>query len=398
MVIDDNRTNRRILEGLLTSWGMKTTVVSGGEDALALLAEAREPQNSYQLVLTDMHMPKMDGFGLVEKILESGGTPATTIMMLSSAGHRGDAARCQQLGIAAYLLKPVRQTELREAMARALGAKSQSRPAAMITRTSLQEARDPGKFLNVLLAEDNEVNQKLATRLLEKRGHKVVVVSNGRDALLTLEKGSFELVLMDVQMPELDGIEATMALREKEKLTGRHQPILAMTALVMKGDRERCLAAGMDGYLAKPIRAQELDEVLEGYLAQKRNSPVMDIESPGFAQGSVNVDELLERLDGDRAFLAELTEVFRNDYPRQLRGIRDALEANDPAGVRQRSHALKGALSSLAANRARDMAAGLERQGTSGDLAGAETALESLEQEVNWAMDSLAALCQETVR
>jgi PAS domain S-box-containing protein len=398
LVIDDNRTNRRILEGLLRSWGMEPTVVCGAEEALAVLGESREPGHSFQLIVTDMHMPKMDGFGLVEKIKQRGGPATATIMMLTSAGHRGDAARCQELGIAAYLLKPVRKVELREAIARLLGAKDQTHASTMITRDSLQDERDPEQWLDILLAEDNIVNQKLATRLLEKRGHKVMVVGNGREALAALAHKSYDLVLMDVQMPELGGIEATTMLREKEKLTGAHQPIVAMTALVMKNDRERCLAAGMDGYLAKPIRPQELDEVLDARMVRRSSSPRRGSSAPVPSQRPVDVGELLDRLDGDRVFLAELTELFRADYPRQIRAIREAILQDDALGVKQASHALKGALSNLAASQAREMAANLERLGASGDLASARTALGDLEKELTRTIESLDALCQETVQ
>jgi len=190
-------------------------------------------------------------------------------MMLTSAGHRGDAARCQELGVAAYLLKPIRQSELREAIARALGAKEQEGVIPLITRFSLQDERDPSESLSVLLVEDNPVNQRLAARLLEKRGHRVVVAANGREALGALGKNAFDLVFMDVQMPEMDGLEATAAIREKERLSGNHQAVIALTAHAMKGDQERCLAAGMDGYLSKPIHAQELDAILETYLARR---------------------------------------------------------------------------------------------------------------------------------
>jgi two-component system, sensor histidine kinase and response regulator len=277
-----------------------------------------------------MHMQKMDGFGLVEKIKQSGGSATATIMMLTSGGHRGDAARCQQLGVAAYLLKPVRKVELREAIAKVVGARDHSpaAPATMITRDSLQKERDPVKRLVILLAEDNIVNQKLALRLLEKRGHKVMVVSNGREALAALAHKSYDLVLMDVQMPELDGISATILLREKESLTGTHQVVIAMTALVMKNDRERCHAAGMDGYLSKPIRPQELDEVLELRIVQQSSSSRMEAAAPSHGQPAVNVDELMDRLDGDRAFLAELTELFRADYPRRIGAIHEAIHRN----------------------------------------------------------------------
>jgi two-component system, sensor histidine kinase and response regulator len=192
-----------------------------------------------------------------------------TIMMLTSAGHRGDAERCKALGISAYLLKPIRQSELREAIARVLGAKEQPGAIPLITRYSLYDARDPERVLRVLLVEDNPVNQRLATRMLEKRGHRVVLAGNGREALEALGKGSFDLVLMDVQMPEMDGFQATGVIREKEKSTGAHLPVIALTAHAIKGDREKCLAAGMDGYLTKPIVPRELDDVLESYLTRR---------------------------------------------------------------------------------------------------------------------------------
>jgi CheY-like chemotaxis protein len=195
------------------------------------------------------------------------------MMMLTSAGHRGDAERCKSLGISAYLLKPIRQSELREAIARVLGAKEQQGAIPLITRFALYDARDPKSVLSVLLVEDNAVNQRLATRMLEKRGHRVVLAGNGLEALEALAKGSFDLVFMDVQMPEMDGFQATAAIREKEKGTDARLPVIALTAHAMKGDRERCLAAGMDGYLTKPIKPPELDDILENFLARRAEQP-----------------------------------------------------------------------------------------------------------------------------
>ena len=273
LVVDDNRTNRRILEVMLRRWEMNPTSVESGETALAQLSTARAAAEPYALILTDMHMPMMDGFSLVERIRQRPELSTSTIMMLTSAGHRGDAVRCQELGVAAYLLKPIRQSELREAIARVLGAKEQKGAIPLVTRNSLQDARDP---LRVLLVEDNAVNRLLATRLLEKRGHRVVMAANGREALDALENESYDLVFMDVQMPDIDGIEVTLAIRQREKLNGNHQPVIALTAHAMKGDQERCLNAGMDGYLSKPIRPQELDEILEKYVA-RRIEPVKAI-------------------------------------------------------------------------------------------------------------------------
>src|SRR5579864_3663160 len=277
LVVDDNSTNRRILEGMLRRWEMKTVLVESGDEALAQLSAARKAEEPFGLILTDMHMPKMDGFALVERIRQRPELTTATIMMLTSAGHRGDAARCQELGVTAYLLKPIRQSELREAVARVLGAHQQEGAIPLITRYSLHDARDPAASLRVLVAEDNPVNQRLATRLLEKRGHRVSVAGNGFEALAAWRKESFDLVFMDVQMPEMDGYEATAAIRKEEKNSGGHVQVIALTAHAMKGDRDKCLAAGMDGYLSKPIRPQELDEVLEKQVARLRTPRAMEI-------------------------------------------------------------------------------------------------------------------------
>jgi signal transduction histidine kinase/CheY-like chemotaxis protein len=273
LVVDDNSTNRRIMHGMLKRWAMRPTQVEGGEAALVELSAAREAGAPYGLIVTDMHMPKMDGFSLVERIRQRPELATATIMMLTSAGHRGDAERCKKLGVAAYLLKPIRQSELREAIARVLGAREQTGAIPLVTRYSLQDARDPMTVLRILVAEDNPVNQRLVIRLLEKRGHRVVLAADGRQAIEALNQGSFDLVFMDVQMPEMDGFEATAIIREKEKKTGKHQPIIALTAHAMTGDRDRCLAAGMDGYLTKPIRPQELDQILESYVNRRSSVP-----------------------------------------------------------------------------------------------------------------------------
>jgi CheY-like chemotaxis protein len=273
LIADDNATNQRILQGMLSRWDMRCSAVPGGAEALDELISAHQAGDPYPLVLTDMHMPHMDGFTLTEKIRVQPELSTATIMMLTSAGHWGDAERCRRLGVCAYLLKPIRQSELREAIARVLGARQHGGAIPLVTRFSLHDARDESEVLRVLVAEDNPVNQRLATRLLEKRGHRVAVAANGLQAVTALESQSFDLILMDVQMPELDGIEATKLIRQREQITRKHQPIIALTAHAMKGDEQKCLQAGMDGYLAKPIRPQELDDVLNKYLALRAASP-----------------------------------------------------------------------------------------------------------------------------
>ena len=261
LVVDDNSTNRRVFAETLRRWGMQPEVVGSAAAALARLREACDAGSPFCVVLTDSTMPDMDGFQLVERIRESADFGTVAVIMATSAGQRGDAARCRTLSIAAYLTKPVRGVELKAVIRSALGRAPddiQARP--LLTRHSQRERR---RSLHILLAEDNPVNQKLAVRLLEKEGHTVVVADNGRRALEALEGADIDLVILDVQMPEMDGYEAAASIRKTEETTLKRVPILAMTAHAMKGDREKCLAAGMDGYLSKPIRPDDLRQAIE---------------------------------------------------------------------------------------------------------------------------------------
>jgi len=266
LIVDDNFTNRRVLHGMLTRWGMRPTSVEGGRAALQALEIAKSTGHPFPLILLDGQMPDMDGFALAEQIQKDPGLLAVTIMMLTSAGHLGDAARCRDLGISAYLVKPIRQTELLDGICQALKKESITKNRPLVTRHTLQENKHRSR---VLLAEDNAVNQTLAVRLLEKRGYSVIVAGNGREAVEAFENNQFDVVLMDIQMPEMDGFEATAAIRAKEKLAGGHVPIIAMTAHALKGDQERCISAGMDGYVSKPIRTSELFSTMERMLQNK---------------------------------------------------------------------------------------------------------------------------------
>jgi signal transduction histidine kinase/DNA-binding response OmpR family regulator len=263
LIVDDNFANLRVLGGMLDRWGMQPTEAGGGQAAIEALQAAKSAGNPFPLVVLDGHMPGIDGFMVAEMIREDPSLAGATIMMLTSAGHIGDAARCRELGISAYLVKPIRQNELLNAICAVLTHAPQQSTDRLVTKHTLREESHRNR---ILLAEDNLVNQKLALRLLEKRGFEVTVVGDGRAAVEAVEKGSFDAILMDVQMPEMDGFEATAAIREKEKLTGAHIPIIAMTAHALKGDQQRCLEAGMDAYLSKPIRTAELFKTIEEFL------------------------------------------------------------------------------------------------------------------------------------
>jgi len=265
LIVDDNATNRQILQKNLEYWRMIPSSAAGASEALDLLHRATSDGVPFGLLIVDCHMPETDGFMLVEEIRKSPALAGLVAVMLTSGGQRGDGQRCKQLGIAAYLIKPILQSELLEALLLALGSGSAAaQPDQPAVRQSL---RREGRPLRVLLAEDNAVNQRVAVRLLEKQGHTVVVASDGRKALEALAREQFDVVLMDVQMPVMDGVEATAAIREKEKATGIHIPIIAMTAHAMTGDRERFLADGMDGYVSKPIHGPVLLEAIESTLS-----------------------------------------------------------------------------------------------------------------------------------
>jgi len=260
LIVDDNATNLRILLELLRSWGMLPAAASSGAEALQLLHERCAAGQPFELVLTDVQMPQMDGFELAEQIRHSPSAGSVTIMMLSSGDQAGDAARCAQVGAAGCLLKPLKQRELLDAICQALFA-----PEAWPTPAHKPPGSPPKTLppLHILLAEDSPLNQKLAVALLQKHGHQVVLVQNGHEAVAAARENEFDLILMDVQMPVMDGFEATRRIRQGELSRGRHVPIIAMTAHALKGDRERCLAAGMDGYVAKPVRAHELFEAMD---------------------------------------------------------------------------------------------------------------------------------------
>jgi PAS domain S-box-containing protein len=454
LVVDDNATNRRILEEILTAWRMKPTAVENGPEALAVLADARERGEPFALVLLDAMMPEMDGFALAREIHaqgkpsgDGGTTPPVTLMMLSSAAHSGDAARCRELGVARYLTKPIKQSELLDAIMNAVGGGGMTSPPGPLPETGRGRVRprsdsplsvsgrgaggEGSSPLRVLVAEDNPVNQMLAARMLEKQGHSVVVVGNGREALAALETQRFDVVLMDVQMPEMDGFQATALIRERERASrsieaiGRppprvgprdvHIPIIAMTAHVMKGDRERCLEAGMDGYLSKPIQANDLIAALGALQPDPGAGHPPAAPVPGGAstvdpsrgadRGSqdgddgprspVNAIELMDRVGEDVGLLEEIVGLFRESCPGQLDALRAAVARGDSHGVERAAHAIKGSVGNLAATAAAAMARRLEMMGRAGDLSEAAPALSELEAEIERVLVALETLARD---
>ena len=389
LVVDDNTTNRHILEEVLTQWRMRPTAVAGARAALEEMEAADREGRPYPLMLLDANMPVMDGFDLAAKVQQSPRLAGASIMMLSSGARPGDRARCFELGISAYLTKPVKQSDLMDTIMGVLVSRSEERKA----RPRKEAARLPpgGRRLRVLVAEDNAVNQQVAAGMLERAGHEAVVAANGREALALLESEAFDLVLMDVQMPELDGLETTEAIRERERVKGGHLPIVAVTAHAMKGDAERCLAAGMDAYIAKPLQPRELEAAIARVLAPEgTDGPASAVPSPLPAAGVVDLPRLLERVGGDRKALGQLVRIFRADSPKQLARIRKALRESDAAALRSAAHAVKGAVSNFAAPAATEAALRLQRMGDTGHLAGAEGALDRLEREIGRVLEALA--------
>ena len=404
LVVDDNATNRQILEEMLTHWRMAPRSADGGRAALRTMEQARSAGHPFPLVLLDAQMPDLDGFAVAEQIKRNPALTGATIMMLTSDQQCGDAERCRELGIALYLTKPIGQSDLLDAILLSLG---QRQPAAQLAeQVATPPPRTAQRPLRILLAEDNAVNQGLAVRMLEKRGHRVVLTSNGREALETLEQAAFsgfDVVLMDVQMPEMDGFEATAAIRAREKSFGAHIPIIAMTAHALKSDRERCLEAGMDGYISKPVRAADLLLEVERHVPDCVASAAQLLTLvAGAAEPASNevldYDALLAHVEGDTSLLAELMKIFEEAFPRQLSGVREAVAQGDAAGIERAAHTLKGTLSSFAAPAATAAAHQLELVGRAGDLAPAGEACAALEQEIARLKPLLLGLCQGVPR
>ncbi len=401
LIVDDNATNRRILDEMVKNWKMKPATACSGMEALYLMKTAHQAGEPFGMVLLDGNMPEMDGFMLARRIKEDQNLDEARLIMLTSSGQRGDAARCRELGVDAYLMKPIMQSDLLDAIMTALGlSRKKNTAASLITRHSLREARHQ---LRILLAEDNPVNQKVAVRILEKQGHVVNVAGNGLDTVAALEENEFDLILMDIQMPKMGGFEATTIIREKEKKTGKHVPIIALTAHAMKGDQENCFESGMDGYVSKPINPNKLFEEISRLIPVQstivKTSPESGASQP--AEKSVpskengpepviNKEAIMERLNGDESLLAEISGLFIDHSPEMLDNIREAIEQRDRSALESAAHAFKGSVSNFFATAAVELALKLETMGRNNDMAGAREIFETLEEQVERLKSALA--------
>ncbi len=387
LVVDDNASNRRILREILTNWHMKPTLASSGAEALNMLS-GTDSKNSFALVLLDVHMPDMDGFSVAEQIRDTYKQQGLKVILLTSGSRPTDVARCRELGISDYLGKPIKQSELFDAIVTAMAKHDRKRERP---ETASAFIPAPDCSLRVLLAEDNPVNQTLAMRILEKLGHNVHVVNNGKEALRRSQEEQFDLIFMDVQMPEMDGLEATAAIRDAEATTGKHVPIVAMTAHAMKGDREKCLSAGMDGYLSKPIRIDELKQAISEV---KKTQNIGQPSEPIAFRAIGQLELLLDSVMGDRVLLAEMAGLWLADSAKQESHIRTGLDSGDALMVQRAAHALKGSVGTFQASAAQDAANQLEISARNADMAAARKSFEQLSTQIDLVRQDLRQLAR----
>jgi two-component system sensor histidine kinase/response regulator len=383
LVVDDNATSRGILGQDLRNWEMEPTLAASAAEALERLRQGQHAGTPYQLVLADAAMPQTDGFALLRQIREEMDPAPATIMMLASGDRAGDVSRCEQLGVSAYVLKPIKESELFDAVVLALGIGVLVEEGA---EASAAARPKPLRCLRILLAEDSLVNQKLVKALLERQGHTVIVANDGQEAVGAFRTQPVDLILMDIQMPQMDGLEATIAIRQAEKRKGTHVPIVAMTAHAMQGDRERCLEAGMDEYLAKPIRSQRLFETISAMVDSSDGAPTAagspPLTPPTGGEGSVDWTSALQSVQGDFALLKGIIAAFLEESPRLMTELAQAVSGASPTQVVRPAHTLKGSLTYLGAQRACESASQLEIMGREGSLQQADEVFAALESEM----------------
>jgi CheY-like chemotaxis protein/HPt (histidine-containing phosphotransfer) domain-containing protein len=376
LVVDDNEINRNLLMHVLPQWGLQPACAVDGTEALELFRISVERGAPFSVVLLDLNMPGMDGYEVSEGIRLLAKNEQPAIILLSSAPSLADPECLKKLGIERHLIKPLRRATLHEAIRHGLKLPAPSQE----TPNSGNQPRKTHQ-LRLLLVEDNRVNQKLALRLLEKMGHQVTLAINGRDAIDLLQPDSFDLVLMDIQMPVMGGVEATQKIRDAERKTGGHIPIIAMTAHAMAGDAEKYLSAGMDGYVSKPVRPGFLRAAIDR-LARPAHSEIRgptQEEQKYMPNAIIDLTELLARVENDRELMRDLLLIFKQEFPRHLQALRDAVDSMDGEKVAAVAHALKGMLSNLAAGPAAGAAARLEELGRNREVSEFREACASFE-------------------
>jgi PAS domain S-box-containing protein len=379
LVVDDNQVNRELLASLLPKWGMLPVLAKDGFEALGVLADNISQGTPFALVLLDRTMPGMDGFEVAQRIRQASPQNGPPILILSSSSVSADSERAKKLGIFRQLSKPLRRAALLEAIRQSLGDPAGYSPPVQVALSAVALTT-----LSLLLVEDNAVNQKLGIHILEKMGYQVTLAVNGQLAVDAVRSRQFDVILMDIQMPVLSGIDATHAIREWEKDHGRRTPIIAMTAHAMAGDAEKFLDAGMDGYVSKPIQVNVLKAEIDRLAPTKRNQEASSMKPHPHSSesASVNLNELLARVDNDRELLRDLLSIFKQEFPALLASLQRAVSAKDAMEVAGVAHAIKGMLANLAVNKAAAAAAHLERLARAGEAPSLPGALVAFEREV----------------
>ncbi len=387
LLVDDNTTNRLMIKDMLIKWGFDVTDVDSGATALKVITDAQAKSARYRIVMLDKTMDGMDGFAVAEQMLNDSTMPSDIIMMLPPHSVSDDFSRCQKLGISNYVIKPIKESELKKALLIAMGEipdSKQKTEKTITTHTSV-----PG--LRILVAEDNSTSQLIARKTLEKMGHHVEVAQNGSEAVKMAETGNFDLILMDAEMPVLNGLEATRLIRKSERAFGRHVPIVAMTAYAMKEDKKKCLEAGMDAYLSKPAKPEDINAIVAELFAGKEK-PVKEKSvgaSASFSESevkeisTVDMQAAMKVFGDDDDLLKEAVDLFlEEDYPQQIKLLKEGIERLDTAAVRAAAHSIKGAARTLGGMVLGDVALRLEKLGSQGKLEGAEKLASKLEDEL----------------
>jgi CheY-like chemotaxis protein/HPt (histidine-containing phosphotransfer) domain-containing protein len=390
LIVEDNTTIRTVLEEMLQNWQMQAEGVSSSDVAFAAMKRAANDGAPFRVALIDAELPGGEGVALASKIRGESYLQDTTIILMTSAGRHIDPVERLRSGDAVYLSKPIRQSELLNAVLKSLHPSEEEQERAPqhigLPITKADER------LRVLVAEDNDLNKALVARLLEKRGHDAVVTSNGREAIATLEKASapFDLLLMDIQMPEMGGFEATAVIRESEGESGPHLPIVALTAHATKEDRKRCIEAGMDAYITKPVSARDLFETIE---AVARGRSKTEPSQP-FEERDEILDEsvLMARVDNDTKLLKKMIDLFCDDCPKMLTQIKKLVASKDTEALSKAVHTFAGSAGNFAATRTVQAARALEKWAREGDLDRAEDAYLVLENEARRLEEALRAL------